>query len=87
MIEDHPVDAKERRPQRTLDMIGFFCPEPVFRARQTMDEMNQGEILEVQADDPAAEEDMISWTRRSGQELILVKKHENTFKFLIRKVK
>ena len=52
-----------------------------------MGEMNVGEILEVLADDPAAEEDIRSWTKKAGQDLFLVEKKEKTLRFLVRKVK
>jgi tRNA 2-thiouridine synthesizing protein A len=48
------------RPDRTLDCLGLYCPEPVFKARMELDEMKKGEVLEVLADDPAAEEDIRS---------------------------
>jgi len=75
------------RPDRTLDVVGFFCPEPVFRTRMEIDDMNKGEVLEVLADDPAAEADITSWVRRSGQELISVEKSGDTLRFLIRKIR
>lgn len=74
-------------PDRTLDVVGFFCPEPVFRTRMEMDNMNRGEVLEVLADDPAAEADITSWARKNGQELISVEKTEGTLRFLIRKTR
>ena len=39
------------KPDKTLDMKGLLCPEPVFRTRQTIKEMNIDEILEVFADE------------------------------------
>ncbi len=44
------------KPDRKLDCIGLYCPEPVFKTRMELDEMKKGEVLEVVADDPAAEE-------------------------------
>jgi len=46
------------KPDRVLDCVGLYCPEPVFRTRLALDEMEVGEVLEVTADDPAAEEDI-----------------------------
>jgi len=72
---------------RTLDCIGLYCPEPVFRTRQEMDRMNVGQVLEIIADDPAAEADIQSLTKRTGQELIEIRKEGSRIHFLIRKVK
>jgi len=87
MTQDLPKSADNVDATRSLNMMGFFCPEPVFRARLAMGEMNVGEILEVLADDPAAEEDIRSWTKKAGQDLFLVEKKEKTLRFLVRKVK
>ena len=43
------------KPDKTLDCIGLFCPEPLFQTREQMDSIKVGEVLEVMADDPAAE--------------------------------
>ena len=75
------------KPDKTIDMQGLLCPEPVFRTRQTIKEMNIDEILEVFADDPVAEEDINSWIKKSENELLSFNKDDKLLKFLIRKVK
>jgi len=52
-----------------------------------LDKMAVGEVLEVLADDPAAEEDMKSLTKRLEQQLVEFSKDGNTLRFLIKKVK
>ena len=47
--------------QKKLDATGLFCPEPVFRTKIEMERMQVGEILNVLADDPAAEDDISRW--------------------------
>jgi len=70
-----------------LDCLGLFCPEPVFRVRMELDNMKTGEILEVLADDPAAEEDIKSLCKRLEQELLSLSKEDSTLRFLIKKAK
>ena len=74
-------------PNRTLDCLGLFCPEPVFRVRMELDNMKVGEVLEVMADDPAAEEDIRSLCKRLEQEIVSVNKEDNIVRFIIKKVK
>ncbi|MCL7388196.1 MAG: sulfurtransferase TusA family protein [Thaumarchaeota archaeon] len=74
-------------PHRKLDCLGLYCPEPVFRTRMELDQMKVGEVLEVLADDPAAEEDIKSLVRNLGQELVSITKKENQVQILIKKVK
>lgn len=74
------------KPDRTLDCIGLYCPEPVFRTRIEIDKLAVGQILEVFADDPAAEEDIKSLVNRLGQRLLEVSKRGSQLRFLIEKV-
>lgn len=73
------------KPYRTLDCVGLYCPEPVFRTRLELDRMAAGEVLEVIADDPAAEEDIKSLVKRIGDEVLELRKGDDVFRFLIKK--
>lgn len=77
--------SKLIKPDRTLDCIGLYCPEPVFRTRIEIDKLAVGQILEVLADDPAAEEDIKSLVKRFGQRLLEVSREGKRFRFLIEK--
>jgi len=72
---------------RKLDCLGLFCPEPVFQTRMQIDELQKGEILEVIADDPAAEEDIKRLVKTLGQELVEFSKEDGKLRFLIKRVK
>ena len=72
---------------KKLDARGLFCPEPVFRTKIEIEKMQSGEILNVFADDPAAEEDISRWVKRNGHELLDLKKDGNVIEFSIKKVK
>ena len=75
------------QPNRTLDCLGLFCPEPVFQTRMEIDKLEIGETLEVLADDPAAEEDIKRLTKALGQELIEFKKQNGKLRFVIKRIK
>ena len=79
--------SRKVKVDRTLDCIGLYCPEPVFRTRQEIDRMNVGQVLEVIADDPAAEADIQSLMKRTGHELIEMRKEDDYIHFLIKKAK
>ena len=70
-----------------LDCIGLYCPEPVFRTRLALDEMEVGQMLEVTADDPAAEEDIKRLVRRLGHEIVGFESDDDMVKFVIKKLK
>jgi TusA-related sulfurtransferase len=52
-----------------------------------LDNMKVGEIVEVLADDPAAEEDIKSLCKRLGQEILSISKEGTKIRFVIRKAK
>jgi len=75
------------KPNRKLDCVGLYCPEPVFRTRLEIDKLGVGEVLEVTADDPASEEDITRLVKRLGQQLLEVRKEDDRIRFLIKKLK
>jgi TusA-related sulfurtransferase len=72
-------------PDRVVDCLGLYCPEPIFMARMALDEMESGEVLEVIADDPAAEEDLKRLVERLGHELISLDVEDDVIRILVRK--
>jgi len=79
--------GNQTKPDRNLDCIGLYCPEPVFRTRQEIDKMDVGEVLEVIADDPAAEEDIPRLVKRLGLEIVKMSKEKDQLHFVIKKIK
>ena len=79
--------SPQKKPDQKLDCLGLYCPEPVFRTRQEIDKLAVGQVLEVIADDPAAEEDIKRLVKRLGQRLLELRKEDDRFHFFIKKVK
>jgi len=75
------------KPDKNLDCVGLYCPEPVFRTRQELDKLAVGEVLEVTADDPASEEDIPRLVKRLGYQLVEMRKENDEFVFVIKKIK
>jgi tRNA 2-thiouridine synthesizing protein A len=72
---------------RTLDCIGLYCPEPLFQARENIDAIEVGEVLEVLADDPAAEEDITRFAKRAGHEVVALENDGVQLRVLLRRAK
>jgi TusA-related sulfurtransferase len=72
---------------KVLDCLGLYCPEPVFRTRIELDKMNPGEILEVIADDPAAESDIKSLVKRLNHEILNIIREDDSVRITIKKLK
>jgi len=70
-----------------LDCVGLFCPMPIARTKEEIEKIDVGMILKVEADDPAAEEDITRYAKRAGHEIIKVEKSGNIVSFWIRRKK
>ncbi|MBN2204368.1 MAG: sulfurtransferase TusA family protein [Thermoleophilia bacterium] len=79
--------SDETRVARTLDCIGLYCPEPLFQTRENIDALEVGEVLEVLADDPAAEEDITRFAKRAGHEVVELENDGVQLRVLIRRLK
>jgi TusA-related sulfurtransferase len=73
------------KANKELDCTGLYCPEPVFRTRMALDDLEPGETLEVTADDPAAYEDLKRLAERLGHEVLSLTKEGDEIKIVIRK--
>jgi TusA-related sulfurtransferase len=70
---------------KLLDCTGLFCPEPVFRTRMALDDLEPGQTLEVHADDPASYEDLRRLAERLGDEVVNLRREGEETVIVIRK--
>lgn len=70
-----------------LDTRGFYCPEPLFEVRNLSESLEIGQCFKVLADDPAAEEDLKRWAKRTGTKLVEFQKNGEDLVFYFKKVK
>lgn len=75
----------EKKADSTLDCRGLYCPEPIFRTREEINKLESGQILEILADDPAAESDLKRWSKNTGNELLELRKEGYEIVALIKK--
>jgi TusA-related sulfurtransferase len=55
--------------------------------KEGIDKIKIGQILKIEADDPAAEEDIKRWAKRTGHELSKFEKKGTILTFIIKKNK
>jgi TusA-related sulfurtransferase len=80
MGSDIVVDAE-------LDCVGYFCPMPIAMTKEEIDKIQVGQVLKVEADDPAAEEDIKRWAKRTGHEILKFEKEGTLLTFYIKRKK
>lgn len=56
--------------EQTLDARGLLCPLPVLKAAKRLRAMAPGEVLRMEADDPAAIVDVPHFCSEQGHELL-----------------
>jgi tRNA 2-thiouridine synthesizing protein A len=77
----------EIKPDAELDCVGLYCPMPIAMTKEEIENVQIGQVLKVEADDPAAEEDIKRWAKRTGHELLRFEKDEGILIFYIRRAK
>lgn len=70
---------------RTLDAKGLLCPLPVLKARKRLMSMTAGQVLRMEADDPAAPVDVQHFCNEAGHALIKAETGGAAQIYLIRK--
>ena len=70
-----------------LDCVGYYCPMPISMTKEEIEKVEIGQVLKVEADDPAAEEDIKRWVKRAGHDLIRFEKEGTILTFYIRRIK
>ena len=60
---------------------------PISMTKEGIENIKVGEILKVEADDPAAEEDIKRWAKRTGHKIIRFEKEGTILTFFIKKMK
>lgn len=74
-------------PDAELDCVGYYCPVPIGMAKEEIEKIEVGQVLKVEADDPAAEEDIKRWAKRTGHEILKFEKDGTILTFYIRRAK
>ncbi len=70
---------------KTVDAKGLACPMPIVKTKKAMDELQTGDILEIQATDKGATNDLTAWSKSKGHELLETKDEGGVLTFWIKK--
>ncbi|MFB9150604.1 sulfurtransferase TusA family protein [Roseovarius ramblicola] len=72
-------------PDHTLDARGLLCPLPVLKLRKRLKSLGAGEVIALQADDPAAIVDVPHFCAESGHALLSTEDSGGVQTYFIRK--
>ena len=79
--------SDELKADHELDCVGYFCPMPIAMTKEEIGKIQIGQVLKVEADDPAAEEDIKRWAKHTGHEILSFEKEGTILTFYIKKMK
>ncbi|MTI85433.1 MAG: pyridine nucleotide-disulfide oxidoreductase [Firmicutes bacterium] len=71
--------VRENAKNVKIDACGLQCPGPVMRVYKEIENIEEGEVLEVHVTDPAFGTDIKAWCQRTGNTLLGVEKAERAF--------
>ena len=60
---------------------------PLAMTKEGIDKIEVGQVLKVEADDPAAEEDIKRWAKRTGNKILKFEKEGTILTFYIKRIK
>ncbi len=60
---------------------------PISMTKEEIDKIDIGQVLKVEADDPAAEEDIKRWAKRTGHKILKFEKQGIIMTFYIKRMK
>jgi len=60
---------------------------PISKTKEEIENIEVGQILKVEADDPAAEEDISRWAKRVGHEVLSMERSGNIITIWIKRKK
>ena len=85
--EAETAETSASAPDRTvtLDCCGMQCPGPIMEVYRALQDMRNGQWLEVTASDPGFAKDIGSWCRRTGHTLVSSGQKDGAFTAVIQR--
>lgn len=75
----------EIKHDRTLDVRGKSCPMPVVKTKKAIEDLEEGQVLEVLATDRGSKKDIPAWAEKTGNRVLEIAEEGGILRFHIRK--
>ena len=79
------IKLKDKEFDKEIDASGLCCPGPLMSLKNSMDKLEEGKILSIKASDPGFYEDVQSWCKNTGNQLLDLKREGGMIKAYIKK--
>ncbi len=77
--------SAEMKVDQVLDAKGLSCPLPILKTKKAVEALAKDQVLKVETTDPGSKNDMASWAKRTGNEILKLEEGSGTFIFYIKK--
>ncbi len=78
--------STEIKADQVLNAKGLSCPLPILKTKKAVEAMSKDQVLKVETTDPGSKNDMASWAKRTGNEILKMEEGAGTFTFFIKKL-
>lgn len=76
----------EKKDVMDIDACGLQCPGPIMQLKQTIDSLNDNEILTITATDPGFYADVTAWCKRTGNKLVSLRNDKGKIYARVQKI-
>lgn len=66
----------ESKVSVSIDACGLQCPGPIVQVYKSMEQLKDGDVLEVKATDPGFKKDIASWSAKTGNTLLNMREEQ-----------
>ncbi|MCP3027295.1 sulfurtransferase TusA family protein [Halobacillus sp. A5] len=73
------------KTNETLDAKGLACPMPIVKTKKTMKNLENGQVLKIEATDKGSTADMKAWAEKTGHQYLGTTEENDVLSHYIRK--
>ncbi|MDR0269963.1 sulfurtransferase TusA family protein [Paenibacillus sp.] len=70
---------------QAVDAKGLACPMPIIRTKKAINELNAGQVLEIQATDKGSVADIQAWAKSTGHQFLGTQVEDDVYRHYVRK--
>ncbi len=70
---------------KVLDAKGLACPMPIVKTKKAMNELEPGQVMEIQATDKGSKADLKAWAETTGHQYLGTIEDDGVLKHYVRK--
>ncbi|WP_339255329.1 sulfurtransferase TusA family protein [Paenibacillus sp. FSL R5-0713] len=85
IILEEVVTVSEIKVDQTIDCKGLACPMPIVRTKKAIDQLDAGQVIEIQATDKGSLADIQGWAKNTGHHYLGTLEDNDVLKHYVRK--